>query len=197
MPKNKATLLGYILLFTLGLFVLPPTVLAQLVTAALHSGDALPDISGQALSGKPLQLSSVITGKAAIVVFSFSKGAGKDARSWNERLSDDYCSNHSLACSTVIMLASAPRLFRGMIVSELNRTMPPSIREGTIVCYQNEDAWKQRLTVNDDSHAYVFLLDPSGHIRWRNSGAFSEVEYKTLKTTIQEQFQSAKPREVR
>lgn len=193
MLQNNRTLTMCALLLALGSLAVPPTVLAQSATAALQLGDAFPDISGQALSGKPLQLSSVIGGKAAIVVFSFSKAAGKDARSWNERISKDYCSDHSLACSTVIMLASAPRLLRGVIVSRLKRTIPPSIRRGTIVSYQKEDVWKQRLAVTDGSRAYVFRLDQSGRIRWRNSGAFSEAEYKGLKNAVSEQFQTAKP----
>lgn len=194
MRKSSTAIARYTLLLALLPFAAIPTALGQLTPAVIHPEDVLPDISGQSLSGKPLQLSDVIAGKSAIVVFSFSKAAGKDARSWNERLSVDYCSHHFLACSTVIMLASAPGFLRGMIVSELNRMTPPSIRAGTIVCYQNEDAWRQRLAVVDDSHAYVFLLDAAGHIQWRNSESFSEAEYVKLKNSVSESFQSVKPR---
>lgn len=195
--KKSINLTGLaLLLLALGLFTMPRAASAQSATEALHSGDVFPNISGQTTSGKPIQLSNVITGKTAIVVFSFSKAAGQDAHRWNDLLSKDYCSNHSLACSTVIMLASAPRLLRGVIVSELNRTMPLSMRGETIVSYQNEDLWKQRLVVTDDSRAYVFLLDPSGHIRWRNSGGLSEAEYKGLKDAMLEQLWSAKPHSV-
>ncbi len=185
-----------LLLLAFGLFMMLRVASAQSATEALHSGDVFPDISGQATSGKPIQLSNVITGKTAIVVFSFSKAAGQDAHRWNDLLSKDYCSDHALACSTVIMLASAPRLLRGVIVSELNRTMPPSMRNETIVSYQSQDSWKERLAVTDDSRAYVFLLDPSGHIRWRNSGALSEAEFEGLKDAVLEQFRSAKPHSV-
>jgi hypothetical protein len=49
-----------------------------------------------------------------------------------------------------------------------------TMRDTTIVSYQNEDVWKQRLAVADESHAYVLVLGPDGHLRWRNSGAFNE-----------------------
>lgn len=184
MKKHLHLTVRAFLLLALGLFTMPRTASAQSASEMLHSGNVFPNISGRTTSGKPIQLSNVITGKTAIVVFSFSKAAGQDARRWNDLLSKDYCSDHSLACSTVIMLASAPRLLRGVIVSELNRTVPPSMRDETIVSYQNEDLWKQRLAVTDDSRAYVFLLDTSGHIRWRNSGAFSDAEYTKLKSEI-------------
>lgn len=195
--KKHLNLTGRVLLLlALGLFIMPTDASAQSATEVLHSGDVFPNISGQTTSGKPIQLSNVIAGKTAIVVFSFSKAAGQDAHRWNDLLSKDYCSDHSLACSTVIMLASAPRLLRGVIVSELSRTMPPSMRDETIVSYQNQDSWKHRLAVTDDSRAYVFLLDPSGHIQWRNSGAFSYAEYTKLKSEIHEELQFVKPHSV-
>jgi hypothetical protein len=58
------------------------------------------------------------------------------------------------------------------------------MRDRTIVSYQNEDLWKQRLAVANDSHAYVLLLGPDGHMRWRNSGAFSDGEYTELKKRV-------------
>ena len=77
----------------------------------------------------------------------------------------------NVAGSTVIMLEAAPRL-RGIIVSELKKNMPPSMRDRTIVLYRSEKLWKQRLAVADDSHAYVLLLGPDGHMRWRRSRCF-------------------------
>ena len=142
-------------------------------------------------SGGSLRLSDVVAGKTPVVVFSFSKTAGKDARLWNVHLDKDYGSNRLVAGSTVIMLEAAPRLLRGIIVSALKSNMPPSMRDRTIVSYQNEELWKRRLAVADDSHAYVLLLGPDGHMRWRNSAAFSDAEYTELKNKVQEELQFA------
>jgi hypothetical protein len=151
----------------------------------------LPDVSGQNLSGSPTHLSSDVAGKVAVVVFSFSKSGGKDTQLWNRNLLRDFGSDRSVALSTVIMLESAPRLLRGVILSRLKKDVPPALQSSTIVSYQNEKLWKQRLRIADDSHAYVVLLGRDGSIRWMNSGALSDTEYKELNTNIQEQFQSA------
>lgn len=50
--------------------------------------------------------------------------------------------------------------------------------------YRDEQLWKQRLAVKDESRAYVVVLDRSGIIRWMNSGAFSEVTYESLKNAL-------------
>lgn len=179
-----------LLLLALGSSMMLMAEQAQSATA-LNLGDVLPDISGQTPSGGSLHLSDVVAHKTSVVVFSFSRTAGKDARLWNDHLYKDYGSNRLVAGSTVIMLEAAPRLLRGIIVSELKKNMPPSMRDRTMVSYQNEELWKQRLAMADDSHAFVLLLGPDRRLRWRNSGAFSDAEYTELKNKVQEQLQFA------
>jgi len=190
--KKYVNLTGLaLLLLALGSFMMLRAARAQSARSALSLGDILPDVSGQTPSGGSLRLSDVVAGKTSVVVFSFSKTAGKDARLWNVHLDKDYGSNRLVAGSTVIMLEAAPRLLRGIIVSALKSNMPPSMRDRTIVSYQNEELWKRRLAVADDSHAYVLLLGPDGHMRWRNSAAFSDAEYTELKNKVQEELQFA------
>lgn len=188
MSRNQGLTSTILSALAFGLFV-PLTMQAQSV-APLHLGDALPDVIGQNLSGTPAHLATETAGKVAVVVFSFSKSGGKDTQLWNKNLLRDFGSDHSVELSTVIMLESAPRLLRGMIVSRLKKDMPPALQSTTIVSYENEKLWKQRLAVTDDSHAYVVLLKPNGNIRSMKSAALSDAEYKELKTKIQEECQS-------
>lgn len=68
------------------------------------------------------------------------------------------------------------------------------MRDRTVVSYQNEEVWKRRLAVADDSRAYVLLLGPDGHMHWRNSSGFSDAEYRELNNKVQEQLQFANVR---
>lgn len=155
-------------------------------SAAVLLGDALPDVIGQSLSGGPAHLSTAVSGKIGVVVFSFSKAGGRDTQLWDRSLLRDFGSNRSVALSTVIMLESAPRLLRGVIVSGIKNGIPPSLHSSTIVSYENEKLWKRRLGVGDDSHAYVVLVGQDGRIRWMNAAALSDTQYKELKAKIQE-----------
>jgi hypothetical protein len=118
-----------------------------------------------------------------VVVFSFSKGAGNDGRLWNERLSKDFAD--VIPSYTVILLESVPKLFRGMATSGMKRNMPLSLQERTLVLYQDEELWKQRLAVSDESRAYIVLLRPDGRIHWINPGTFTDSEYGRLKIEIE------------
>ncbi|MGC1784270.1 MAG: hypothetical protein WA708_17235 [Acidobacteriaceae bacterium] len=114
-----------------------------------------------------------------VLVFSFSRAAATDARQWNEHLSKDFSGN--LPIYGVILLQDAPTLFRPMAVAGMRTSMPQSMQDRTLVSYRDENLWKERLHVSDDSRAYVIVLGPHGHIRWRNSGRFTNAEYAYLK----------------
>lgn len=156
---------------------------AQSDTSSTRPGQMLPQISGQTLTGKSLELPTAAIGKPAIVIFSFSRTAGNDARSWNERLSRDFPKD--VPSYTIIVLESVPKLFRGMALSGIKSSMPIPVQGRTIVVYSDEKLWKQRLAFSDDSRAYVILLGPDSRIRWSSEGAFTEPSYAGLKDQLE------------
>jgi hypothetical protein len=174
------------LVFALSLtgFVIPALWLhaAPSDVSPLQRGQTLPQISGQALTGRSIELPAAVSGKPAIVIFSFSKTAGNDARSWNERLSRDFPKD--VPSFTIIMLESVPKLFRGMALSGIKGSMPIAMQDRTLVLYRDETLWKQRLAFSEDSRAYVILLGPDGRIVWRSEGAFTEDAYAQLKDQL-------------
>jgi hypothetical protein len=154
---------------------------------ALHVGDPLPQLSGQTLTTKVLELPAAAAGQRAVVVFSFSRTAGKDARLWNEHTSRDF--PDAVPHFTVIVLESVPKLIRSMAVSGIKSSMPVPAQDRTIILYRDEKLWKLRLSVADSDRAYVLLLGPDGHIRWSNSAAFADSEYAQLKKEIAKMLQ--------
>lgn len=145
----------------------------------LHPGDLLPSFSGQTLTGKTLQLPAAASGEPAAIVFTFAKAASKDARLWNDHLSQDFATAALLY--QAIELESAPRLVRGMALSGIKSAMPPDRQDRAVVLYQDEKLWRQRLAVSDVNRAYVVLLGADGRILSMNAGAFTDAEYSRLK----------------
>jgi hypothetical protein len=171
-------------LLMLGFLVFTPLVNAgQSEAGSLHAGELFPTISGITLSGKLLELPAAASGKPAVVVFSFSRTAGKDAQLWNEHLAKGFST--ALPSYDVIVMESVPKLFRGVAISGIRSSMPPSMQDQTIVVYQDEKLWKLRLAVFDNSRAYVVLLGPDGRLRWSNTGAYTDAEYARMKNAIE------------
>ena len=168
----------------IGLCILAGAVhAASPTTAPLRAGAVFPEFSGQTLTGKSLTLPVAAADRPAVLVFSFSRAAAKDARLWNEHMARDF--PNTIAAYGVVVLESAPRVFRGLAISGMKSSMPISAQGRTIVLYQDEELWKQRLAVTDERRAYVLVLAPSGTVCWTNSGAFSNAMYARLKNRLQ------------
>jgi hypothetical protein len=165
-----------------GLLILTPLANPAQNKAALQIGDPFPQLTGQTLTNKSLDLPAGAAGKPAVVVFSFTRTAGKDARVWNEHLSKDFSS--VVPDYDVIVLESVPKLFRGMAVSGIRSSMPLPLQDRTIVLYNDEALWKARLAGSDYNRAYVVLLAPDGHIRWISTGAFTADSYTQFKNEV-------------
>jgi ATP10 protein len=165
-------------------FVIPALWLRAAASNAspLQRGQGLPQISGQALTGRSIELPAAANSRPAVVIFSFSKAAGNDARAWNERLARDF--PWDVPSFTIIVLESVPKLFRGMALSGIKSSMPSSVQDRTIVLYRDEMLWKQRLAFSEDNRAYVLLLDSDSRIQWKNEGPFKDDIYTELKDQL-------------
>lgn len=147
----------------------------------LNPGDVLTPVAGETPSGKTLSLTSGGTTGRALVIFSFSRAAGRDAQEWTRQVSK---TEPHMTIYSVIVLESVPRLFRGIAVSEIRSQMDASMQDRTILLYQDEDYWKKELQVQDESHACVILLGTDWHIRWINSDGFENSSYVELRAMI-------------
>ena len=161
--------------------LLAASALGEQGTSLLKPGDALPPLGGQTLSGKPFDLPTAAAGKVAVVIFSFSRGGGRDAQNWAQHFSKD---DPYLPIYTAIFLESVPRVFRSIAVSGIRNGMPPVMLDRTMLLYQHQTSWEQRLHVTDESHACVLVLDQSGRIRWISLGPFADSLYLRLRKEV-------------
>lgn len=150
-------------------------------SSVLKLGDPLPPLAGQVLTGKQLDLNAATGDNPAVLILSFSRAGGRDAQNWAQHLSKD-CPHVTIY--SVIFLVSVPRLFRPMAVSSIRGGMPLSMQDRTIILYRDENLWKQRLQINDESSASVVLLGPDRHIKWITPGPFADALYQAMRKQI-------------
>lgn len=151
-------------------------------TPLLKPGDALPPLAGKTVTGKPLDIPAAAEGNVAVVIFSFSRAGGRHAQNWAQHLSKD---DPHLPLYTAIFLESVPRLFRSIAVSEIRSGMPPAMQDRTLIVYQQQGLWEQRLHVTDESYARVLVLGQAGRIRWMSPGPFADSIYLRLRKEVQ------------
>ena len=110
----------------------------------LKPGDTLPALTGQTITGRSLDLPAAIDDSLAVLIFSFSRAGGRDAQSWEQRLSKDY---PHVSIYTTIFLESVPRPFRRLAVTSIRDGMPVFLQDRTMLLYRDETLWEQRLQV--------------------------------------------------
>ena len=157
--------------------LLATSALSEPQSAPLKQGETLPALVGQTLTGKALDLPTDAAGKAAVILFSFSRAGGRDAQNWSQRLAKD---KPQLPSYTIIFIESVPRLFRSVAISGIRSGMPPALLDRTLIFEQQQNVWERRLQVTDENSAYVIVLDPAGKLLRTLSGPFADRAYAGL-----------------
>jgi hypothetical protein len=150
----------------------------------LRIGDLFPAVSGETLAGPRLDLPIANTGKRQVLVFTFSKEAGLEARVWNEHIARDFKENPQFSKYSVIVLESVPVLFRGIALSGMKSRMASPLWNKTALLYKDEALWRNRLTVTNDNHCYIVVLDRGARVIWMGHGPFTDAGYSALKAFL-------------
>lgn len=157
--------------------------------APLSIGQRFPDIQGQTLSGRAVQLPLAVQGKPAVVIMGFSKEAGKPSLEWARRFVRD----HNLSAVPIYqipVLERAPRLIRPLIQSALRKEVEPPLHDFALLVYRGEQVWKQRVGFSEPGHSYIFVLDKDARVIARASGLPNEAEYQRLKSSLRSTLES-------
>jgi hypothetical protein len=148
----------------------------------LKPGDSLPPLSGLSVTGKPLDLSGASKGTVSVLIFAFSRAGGRDAHNWSQHLAED---RPNISVYTAIFLESVPVPFRSIAVSSIRSGMPATMQDHTLLLYQEQSSWEERLQVTDKNHASVLVLGQTGFIQWISDGPFSDLLYARLKHELE------------
>lgn len=146
---------------------------------SLPTGSPWPVTEGETLSGTKLSLPSAAQGKPALIVMTFSKEAGEASKPWCTRILKDF---PPAQLNQIAMLEKAPRLVRGLIRRGMRGDMPTNLHARTILLYQGDAEWRQRLGIGNDRLPIVVVLDAQGRIAAQYAGNFDESQYQKLRT---------------
>lgn len=129
----------------------------------------LPITDAETLAGSRVTLPQAFAGKPAVLVWSFSRESGAQAKQWVMALEKEL----SGQVWSVAMLEAAPRLIRGMIRSGMRKDTTPALRPRSLLVYKGEKEWRSRLGIRNDALPIVAVISGSGEIVWSQSGGYS------------------------
>ena len=145
---------------------------------ALRVGDAFPAVTAKALNGGVLRLPD---GHDAVVMVGFTQASGNDSAQWNARLAKEL---PEVEADDLIVLDAVPGLMRGMITAAVRHGMTPTRQAHSAVVVKDGGLWRARAQGADLSHAVVFVVDASGHVRAVVSGPVTEAGFAQIREAL-------------
>jgi hypothetical protein len=143
----------------------------------------LPPLEATCLSGRQAKLPAESLGKAALLIFGFSKASKENTMPWEKEADADYGSNSRCAVYVLADLSGAPGFIRGFIKSAMRSDCSASLQDRFLILTKDSALWKKSVAYDaagpDD--AYLLLLDSSGQISFVQHGRFKKEDYPALK----------------
>jgi hypothetical protein len=150
----------------------------------LVPGDVMPRLTGEFLTGAKAVLPDAARGKVALLALGFSYDSRLPVEAWMKRFRELYPPGDRLTFFEVPMIGGGARLARWFIDSGMRRGTPRDLHGHVVTVYGGTGVWKQWLGVDDESLAYLVLLDREGRVRWLHAGVLDEAGLAALRAAI-------------
>ena len=158
--------------------------MATAMAPLLQTGDALPELKGEFLTGKPAVLPSAASGRVALLALGFSYDSRFAVEAWVGRFREDFGKRPEVTFFEVPMIGGMARLGKWFIDSGMRKGTSPADYEHVITVYGASDPWKSRVGFEDPKAAHLILLDKQGLVRWRHNGVFNKDAYVELERAV-------------
>ncbi len=156
----------------------------SLIVAAAAIGSRLPRTEGETASEKPIVLPDAAAGRVTVLIVGFSKKSGDLSGQWENRVFQNYGAGGQVAIFRIAVLESAPRLLRGFIRGQIEKSIPKEKRDSFVLLFHGEADWKELVHFADPDGAYLVVLDVNGSIRWVGHGKPDAAGVAELKVQV-------------
>jgi hypothetical protein len=159
-------------------------LLGEGLTSAQTQSARIPATHGTSLAGTQVMLPDDLRGKAGVLVLGFSKSSGDVCKGWGQRLTASYRDSHDVTYYQLPVLASTPKLIRGVVVRSIKSGVPDAEQPHLLPIFTGEDEWRRLAKYANPDDAYVLVVDGEGRIQWQTSGKVSDVGFTALKQQV-------------
>jgi len=168
------------LVIMLAIAVAGATSGAEAAKPLLKTGEVLPLLEGNFLSGKKARLPENARGKVALLALGFTYESRHAVEQWCERFAGEFGKTADITFYEIPVIGGVGRLARWFIDGGMRRGTPEERHENVITVYGGADSWKQRVSYKEPRNAYLILLDRQGVIQWLHAGPFEDTIFADL-----------------
>ena len=138
----------------------------------------------EALTGKTLSVPADAPTPTAIFVITFEREARTEASKWTSELRAALPSDQTTVYE-VAVLDDVPAFARSFVVSQIRRSVPPTMHGNFLIVTKRGDEWRKAVAVtNGANEAYVLATTRKGEIVWRGRGKFTRTQLGELASAL-------------
>ena len=146
-----------------------------------------PTISGESLLRETVALPAYFSGRFNLIFIAFHQYHQRDVNSWLplvEDLADRQADFNYYELPTIRPMNVVSRTF---LREGMRGGIPDSAtRARTVTLHLDKDAFRRALAIPNENDIHLLLLDASGRILWRTTGAWSPAAGAALETALTE-----------
>lgn len=157
---------------------------APTATPAPAPPATIPASRGVTLSNAAIALPDAVKGKVGVLIVGFTRPSQKQIQPWGARLAAAYPPSSGVVFFELPVIASAPRLMRPVIVSQMKWSVSAAEMAYFLPLTDNEQAWIAVAHYSKPDDAYVLLIDGAGVVHWQTSGPVTDANFAEIQKNI-------------
>jgi hypothetical protein len=161
---------------------------ALLAALLLNLPATIPATTGTALSGHTVTLPHDLSAPATILILGFTRGSSSATTAWEKSIRASLATTSAIDVYDIAFLQDAPSFIRPLILRDLRKQVPDSLKPHFLPLTTNEAAWKQAVNFSPSAPdaAYILLIDHSGNIRYRTHDPLTPALLNDLATAARQ-----------
>lgn len=173
------------------------TILFTIATFAVFNmaapvGDIFPNLTGETLDDKTVNLPNDTKGKSTIICMAYSEDAEKDLKTWYEPTYDKFIAKTELMSDAfdvnlyfIPMFTGVKAGAAGNAKKQMKQDVQPDLQPHILVYKGQLDDYKDKLKMEDKKKPYIFVLDTNGKIVFVTSGPYTEDKMDQIDDNIE------------
>lgn len=159
-------------------------------------GELFPDMPVQKLDGTAIQVPKDLNGKFTLLAMAYSKKAEADLKTWNVPLYQKFIAEptknalfsftpYDINLFFVPMFTGVNQAAAGNASKKMKKELDPKFHEHFLVFKGKLKAYKNRLGFDQKDEPYFFVLDKTGKVVFKTSGAYSAAKMEEIEDKIE------------
>jgi hypothetical protein len=140
-----------------------------------------PSLKSETLEKQAVQLPQDFQGERNLLFIAFERKQQKEIDTWLAQMKRYEDLDKAFRYYEIPTIDKMNRFTRWFINTGMRNGIPDKkARERTITLYIDKEPFKRSLQISDEKKIYALVVDRSGNVLWRATGAYDEANGKSL-----------------